>query len=340
MPSWRVCAVMAAAVVVATTADAGAARKPTTTTRRSAATTTTTAPPAPTTTTTVPFTAPAPPRPGGAVAWQQVGRVAAGRALVQRGNWNGVDVFWLHPGLVRPVLVPGTADPPGAANPWGGQISPSVRGQLVAAFNGGFMMRDVRGGYFAWGQVWRGLVPGDASLVIYADGRATVGMWGRDVDMTSDVVAVRQNLGLLVDGGQPVPAAGSPGAWGGSVAGVATARSGVGVDANGALVVAQARVSPAGLADALIAAGAVRGMQMDINPDWVTFIVYDANGSGARIGGTGGPGGLYLTPYSRDFVAVLLKPAVLVGGQSIAGFAPGTAEATIPIASKGATKRR
>jgi len=188
------------------------------------------------------------------------------------------------------------------------------------------------------GRTLKALLPGQASLVIYNDGRATVGEWGRDVDLTPDVVSVRQNLGLLVDGGAPVPLAGSPGAWGGSVAGVATARSGVGVDPSGALVVAQARVSPQGLADALVAAGAVRGMQLDINPDWVTFILYDQHpdGSvtGARVMGTGGPGGLYLAPYARDFFAVLLEPHVVPGGAGAVGATPVNAVAKVKLAKR------
>jgi hypothetical protein len=244
---------------------------------------------------------------------------------VYRGNANGVEVAWLDPQLTRPVFVPGTGDPGGPWS-WGGQVAPEVRGQLVAAFNGGFKMGDIPGGWYHDGRTLKALVPGQASLVIYNDGRATVGEWGRDVDLTPDVVSVRQNLGLLVDGGAPVALAGSPGSWGGSVAGVATARSGVGVDANGALVVAQARVSPQGLADALVAAGAVRGMQLDINPDWTSFVLYgqnpDGSVSGSRVMGTGGPGGLYLSPYARDFFAVLLEPHIVPGGSGAIGAAP------------------
>jgi hypothetical protein len=163
-----------------------------------------------------------------------------------------------------------------------------------------------------------------------------LGEWGRDVDLTPDVVSVRQNLGLLVDGGAPVASAGNPGVWGGSVAGVATARSAVGVDANGALVLAQARVSPQGLADALVAAGAVRGMQLDINPDWTTFVLYGQNAdgsvSGSRVMGSGGPGGVYLSPSERDFFAVLLEPHVVAGGTGVVGAAPVAATAKIKAA--------
>jgi len=275
-------------------------------------------------------TPPAPPvvptaAPGGSVAWRPEGRTVLGRPVIYRGNAGGVEVAWLDASLLRPVFVPGTGDG-GGPWAWGGQVAPEARGQLVAAFNGGFKMGDIAGGWYTEGRTLKTLVPGQASLVVYKDGHVAVGQWGRDVDLTPDVVSVRQNLGLLVDNGAPTAAAGSPGAWGGSVAGVATARSGAGVDANGALVLAQARVSPQGLADALVAAGAVRGMQLDINPDWTTMVVYDQNAdgsvSGRKVMGSGGPGGLYLSPYARDFFAVLIKPAVAAGGTGAIGSAP------------------
>ena len=306
------------------------------TTREQATTPTT----APATATTVPAAAPAPapappPAPGGSVAWRAEGRSAAGRQLVYRGNVNGVEVAWLDPQLTRPVFAPGTDDP-GGPWAWGGQVDPAVRSKLVAAFNGGFKLGDLPGGFYQEGRTVKALVPGQATLVIYSDGHATVGEWGRDVDLTPDVVSARQNLGLLVDGGVPVASAGSPGAWGGSVAGVATARSGVGVDANGALVLAQARVSPQGLADALVAAGAVRGMQLDINPDWTSMVLYtpnpDGSVSGYRTMGSGGPGGLYLSPYARDFFAVILEPHVVTGATATIGAPAVNAAAKIKAA--------
>jgi len=48
------------------------------------------------------------------------------------------------------------------------------------------------------------LRPGAASLVIYRDGSSTVAKWGRDAKLSSNVVAVRQNLDLLVDNGKAV----------------------------------------------------------------------------------------------------------------------------------------
>jgi hypothetical protein len=55
----------------------------------------------------------------------------------------------------------------------------------------------------------------------------------------------------------------------------------VGVDATGALVWAGGRLTPADPASAMVASGAVRAMQMDINPDWVNFNRYDVAADGS-----------------------------------------------------------
>ena len=99
-------------------------------------------------------------------------------------------------------------------------------------------------------------------------------------------------------------------------------RGGVGVDANGGLVWAGGRISPLDLANALIAAGAVRGMQLDINPDWVGFNSYDvgadnvAHGNGLY-GATGA--NRYLSPDGRDFVAVFVRGTVVPGATATLG---------------------
>ncbi|WP_353374168.1 hypothetical protein [Mycobacterium sp.] len=50
----------------------------------------------------------------------------------------------------------------------------------------------------------RDVIVGKASAVIDASGHLTVGQWGRDVQMGPHVLAVRQNLALIVDHGRPV----------------------------------------------------------------------------------------------------------------------------------------
>jgi hypothetical protein len=261
--------------------------------------------------------------PGGSVGWTPTGRQALGRPLLYTGSANGAFVAWMDPTLTRPVVVPGTGDPLGS--PWGGQVAPDQRPFLVSSFNGGFKWSDFDGGVIALGGSFRAPVAGQGSLIVYDDGSFNVGAWGRDNDPAKKVVALRQNLGMLVDGGAPTAAASNPGAWGASVAGVATARSAVGVDANGALVWAGGRVSPLDLARALIAAGAVRGMQMDINPDWVNFNSYTVGGDNVAHGnGIYGATGAdrYLHPDGRDFVAVFVRGTVETGATGKLGAAP------------------
>jgi hypothetical protein len=274
---------------------------------------------------------PAPPAgPGGSVAWTPTGRQALGRPLLYTGSASGAFVAWMDPELSKPVVVPGTGDPLGS--PWGGQVAPDRQPFLIAAFNGGFKWGGVDGGVIAFGASYRGPVRGEASLIVYDDGTFTVGQWGRDNDPNKNVVALRQNLGLLVDGGAPTAAASNPGAWGASVAGVATMRSAIGVDGNGALLWAGGRLSPLDLANALVAAGAVRGMELDINPDWVNFNSYDvgpdnvAHGNGLY-GATGA--NRYLSPDGRDFVAVLVRGVVVTGATAKLGV--GTLQTSVKV---------
>jgi hypothetical protein len=237
----------------------------------------------------------------------------------------------MPPGLVRGYVVPGTGDPMMSA--WGGQIAPEVRPNVVAAFNGGFKSGDFAGGILAFGQQFRAQLPGVASFVVYDDGTTTVGEWGTaDIDPSRRVVAVRQNLGMLVQGGQPTPATASPGSWGGSVAGVATARSAIGVDAPGGLVWAGGRVSPFDLAQALVAGGAVHGMQLDINPDWVNFNLYapgpDNVVHGQPVLGATRPD-RYFTPDARDFIVIAIRGTIVSGATAKLGATPLATETTV-----------
>ena len=108
--------------------------------------------------------------------------------------------------LMRFQLHPGAEDPgPGnwksAANDPAGIPSTG----LLATFNGGFKIATAGGGFYLHGVTKGTLQRGAASLVYFRDGRVAIGVWGRDVRMTKDVVGVRQNLRLIVDHGK-VPA--------------------------------------------------------------------------------------------------------------------------------------
>jgi hypothetical protein len=238
---------------------------------------------------------------------------------------------WMPPKLVRAAVFPGSADP----GPWSvaGQVDDMNRPNLVAAFNGGFKPSDFTGTITSFGHAFRDAAPGIASFVAFADGSFTVGMWGRDVGPSPNVVAIRQNLSMLVDGGAPTAAAASPGSWGASVGGAATMRSAIGVDAAGGLVWAGGRLSPADLAGALVAGGAVRGMELDINPQWVNFNLYQPGPDGVVHGqpvyGATGPD-RYLSPDSRDFIAVLVRGTVIPTGPERVGLPPLNAQSRVP----------
>jgi hypothetical protein len=224
-------------------------------------------------------------------------------------------LVWMDPRLVRFELHPGLSEPGGH---WG--VPPDIpiadRLNLVAAFNSGFRMRDARGGFSLDGFTPRPLVDGAASFVIDKDGSATVGRWGRDVHMGPDVVAVRQNLELIVDGGQLVPGLSDnlKGAWGQTLGQkVLVWRSAVCVDAHGGVIFGYGNgLGALSLAELMQRAGCQRAMELDINSSWTTFNFYGPVevGNPASVLGTKmltdqrKPGDRYLAPDARDFIAV------------------------------------
>jgi len=247
-------------------------------------------------------------------------RVAAVRPDAQHTSFV-TGVMWMDPGEVRAVLHPGTEDPGGR---WTTPTSIDTAEQrtVVSAFSAGFRLQgDSHGGWYAEGRAARPLVPGAASLVIHRDGTVDVGAWGTspttgEVRMAPDVLSVRQNLVPLVDSGvvNPTCATGGTGEWGSTIGQAAYIhRSAFGVTADGALVyVGGPALSVCTLGSLLRAAGVVRGMELDINPAWV---------SGAYFHPTGRPGPdafrlfpdeqvgakHYLQTSSRDFVSFDLR---------------------------------
>jgi hypothetical protein len=229
-------------------------------------------------------------------------------------------LVWMDPKLVRFELHPGLAEPGGH---WvvPSQVPMQERLALVAAFNSGFKMRDARGGFFLDGWTQRPLVDGAASFVISKDGSATVGEWGRDVSMSSQTVAVRQNLRLIVDGGQPVAGLddNANGAWGDTLGQrVLVWRSAVGVDAHGGIIYGYGNgLGALSLARLMQRAGCRRAMELDINSSWTTFNFYAAvqAGNAASVLGTkmlpnqSKSADRYLSPDARDFIAVFARPS-------------------------------
>ena len=195
-----------------------------------------------------------------------------------------VGVLRIDPALVRGELRPGTTDPGGAWHASAALTRDEMR-SVAVAFNGGFRLTDPsHPGYYSQGRTVARLVDGEASMVLHANGVADVGSWNREVRMGPDVVSVRQNLVPLVDGGElnPTCATGGTREWGTTIGQTAFIhRSGFGVTASGVEVyVAGPAMSVCTLGRVLQDAGVVRGMELDINPDWVSGAYFHSQPSG------------------------------------------------------------
>ena len=187
-------------------------------------------------------------------------------------------VMWVDQHAARFELHPGWADP-GHLSQWDQPdlVAPSEWPSLLATFNGGFKTPELRGGFYENGHTAGALLPGLASVVIDRAGRLTLGAWDSEVSMGPNVAAVRQNLQLLIDHHRIRPRLGSDvGAdWGSTGVGPAIWRSGIGVTSRGDFVLVMGdSLTPQTLANLLLDAGSVRGMEMDINPTWMSAMWY------------------------------------------------------------------
>ena len=184
----------------------------------------------------------------------------------------------MNQNLVRFQLHPGSEDPgPGhwKAAP---DVPPARRLGLLATFNGGFKIATSGGGFYLNGATAGVLTKGIASVVYYRDGRIAIGNWGGSVRMTPDVVGVRQNLHMIVTHGKIPPSVdyNVTTTWGATLGGgYYVWRSGIGMTRNGRVVfVYGPSLNVRELAQLLKRAGAVTGMELDINPDWMSYMYY------------------------------------------------------------------
>jgi len=225
-------------------------------------------------------------------------------------------VAWIRAGDTSAHLVAGTREPGGSGWRGGAQVPPVDVPALVATFNSGWKMSGAHGGFYLAGRSDGSLRGGQASLVIDASGAATVGQWGRDVRMSPQVVAVRQNLALIVDNARPAAGltANAGQRWGNTRNQYQyTWRSGVGVDAAGNLLyVGGVNLTLQALAAAMTDAGVVRGMELDIHSNMVSFASWAPAPTGSVVPtkllpNMNRPADRYLVPDQRDFFYLTLR---------------------------------
>ena len=192
---------------------------------------------------------------------------------------------------------------------------------IVAVFNGGFKQSAHAGGAVVDGVVMIPLVPGDMTIALDRAGHWEMGVWGARNFPTPGFhpIAYRQNLTPLVLHSAPSAQAHSSSAsvWGSPLNNNAlTARTGLGVDARGNLlyVATMTGVLPIQLAQALVAAGAVEAMQLDINPFWPIAgapvrPVHNAAGVfNVQVPNQQHSPTIYETGWERDFFVALAEP--------------------------------
>jgi hypothetical protein len=283
--------------------------------------------PLPTPANIVPFAHPAIPGEG---VWHAMGRPVDGHPAVYEAFLRPdaihtslvVGVAWMDTKLLQARLYSGSSIPGGGPYPYTAPVLPAAARTLVSAFNAGFLMSNANGGYYTDHKMVIPLRTGAASFVEYRNGDATVEAWPGPAALTSDVVSVRQNLDLLVEGGRPVPGlnANDTTVWGATLGNqVYVWRSGLGVTRDGALVyVGGPGLNITSLAALLVRAGAVRGMELDINTDWVNYSTYrpsSPTGLAAPSNGTpmlpqmsGGPARYFASWWTRDFITMSARP--------------------------------
>jgi hypothetical protein len=216
--------------------------------------------------------------------------------------------------LVHLTLHAGSSD--GGVSGWtyGDKITPREIHLLIAAVNGGFKLTYKDVGFKSGEHVAVPLKYGLASIVTYTNGRTDIGAWRAGVPSVGKTVfSVLQNQQLLVDRGVAASNISScvVACWGETIGSrTFVARSGLGINASGQLVwAAGEQLSPAGLAAGLIGGGAVRAIELDINPDWVAGYLYPHHPSGPVpvpvVPGQLGISGKLLEPDARDFLAIV-----------------------------------
>ncbi|MGH2869583.1 MAG: hypothetical protein ACRDNK_18710 [Solirubrobacteraceae bacterium] len=221
-------------------------------------------------------------------------------------------VAWIDTRRASVVLYPGRLEPSVSLPRGLMEVPPSLRSRLLATFNSGFKLQDSHGGYALAGVTYAPLQNGLGTIVGYRDGHIDVQAWSYGPQAPPGVAFARQNLPLIVSGGQPNPNLGDGPEWGATLGNaVRVWRSGIGVDARGNLIYAAASDQTVGsLARILIHAGAIRAMQLDINSYWVTFNSYAASNAGqpsSLLSSMTRPLTRYLSADDRDFFAVYLR---------------------------------
>jgi phosphodiester glycosidase len=218
-------------------------------------------------------------------------------------------VAWFDHTRAAVAYYPGRYEPPRAPVRGPMEVPQGERWRLLATFNSGFIYTDGLNGSSIGGSMLEPLKQGLATMIAYRDGSVDVKTWTGGPVAGRNIAFARQSLPLIVDHGRLSPALNDSTQWGFTLGNaVRVWRTGAGIDRHGNLIYAAADYQTVEtLARILQRAGAVRAMQLDINPEWPTLITYTHEHGAVPtkiVPNVQQPDTRYLVPDDRDFFAV------------------------------------
>jgi hypothetical protein len=218
-------------------------------------------------------------------------------------------VAWIDHTRTSMAWYPGRYEPPTAPVRGPMMVPFDQRWRLMATFNGGFIYKDGNNGSSIGGRQYEPLTDGLATMIAYRNGNVDIRTWHGGPVAGPQIAFARQSLPLIIDHGRLNPALNNSTEWGYTLGNaVRVWRTGAGIDRHGNLIYAAADwQTVTSLAQILQRAGAVRAMQLDINPEWPTLITYSHHGGldPVRVVPNYQQAPTrYLVPDDRDFFAV------------------------------------
>ena len=217
---------------------------------------------------------------------------------------------WFDHTRTASAYYPGRYEPPTAVLRGPTEIPHSQRYRLLATFNGGFIYSDGLNGDALNGVTNEPLKQGNATVVAYKNGTVNIVDWTGGTSPGKNVAWARQSLPLIINHGRLNPNLNLSTDWGYTLGNaVRVWRTGLGIDKHGNLIyVAADYQTVISLAHILKRAGAVRAMELDINPEWYTIITY-RHEHGHLVpkelaANYQQPPTRYLVPDDRDFFAI------------------------------------
>jgi hypothetical protein len=245
----------------------------------------------------------------------------------------------------------GSIDPPGATDIVTSEAAPSIDWAteglvgVVGAFNGGFKSIGGAGGIILDGHQLEPMLNGEATIAIDQYGHLSIGQWGTTMPLHhTKVLVYRQNLGILVNHGLIAATALDDDwpVWGSPLNHFPLQpRTGIGIDANGNViyVATMSNVLPRQLAQALVKAGAVIGMQLDMNPFWPIMglasspLHAPSQSFDVTLPGSEHSPQVFETGWERDFFVAMAEPASATCTIASTGWTTPTTTPTNPSSS-------